>query len=51
MASVRAITSLPAAKVAALLLATLVVLIGNFLADIAYAALDPRISFRALEAA
>lgn len=33
-----------------LLLATLVVLIGNFLADIAYAALDPRISFRALEA-
>jgi peptide/nickel transport system permease protein len=34
-----------------LLLATLVVLIGNFLADIAYAALDPRISFRALEAA
>jgi len=34
-----------------LLLATLVVLIGNFLADIAYAVLDPRISFRALEAA
>lgn len=34
-----------------LLLATCVVLIGNFLADIAYAALDPRISFRALEAA
>ena len=34
-----------------LLLATLVVLIGNFLADIAYAALDPRISFRSLEAA
>ena len=33
-----------------LLLATLVVLIGNFLADIAYAVLDPRISFRALEA-
>lgn len=33
-----------------LLLATLVVLIGNFLADIAYAILDPRISFRALEA-
>ena len=31
-----------------LLLATLVVLIGNFLADIAYAVLDPRISFRAL---
>jgi len=36
---------------AGLLLATLVVLIGNFLADIAYAVLDPRISFRALEAA
>lgn len=34
-----------------LLLATLVVLIGNFLADIAYAVLDPRISFRSLEAA
>ncbi|MGB0570457.1 MAG: ABC transporter permease [Alphaproteobacteria bacterium] len=34
-----------------LLLATLVILIGNFLADIAYAALDPRISFRSLEAA
>jgi len=34
-----------------LLLATLVVLIGNFLADIAYAVLDPRISFRVLEAA
>ena len=34
-----------------LLLATLVVLIGNFLADIAYAVLDPRISFRTLEAA
>ncbi|MDE0780697.1 MAG: ABC transporter permease [Alphaproteobacteria bacterium] len=34
-----------------LLLATLVVLIGNFLADMAYAVLDPRISFRALEAA
>ena len=33
-----------------LLLATLVVLIGNFLADIAYTVLDPRISFRALEA-
>ena len=32
-----------------LLLATLVVLIGNFLSDIAYAVLDPRISFRALE--
>ena len=32
-----------------LLLTTLVVLIGNFLADIAYAVLDPRISFRALE--
>lgn len=34
-----------------LLLATAVVLIGNFLADIAYAVLDPRISFRALETA
>ena len=34
-----------------LLLATLVVLIGNFLADIAYAVLVPRISFRTLEAA
>ena len=34
-----------------LLLATLVVLIGNFLADIAYAVLDPRISFRSLETA
>jgi peptide/nickel transport system permease protein len=34
-----------------LLLATLVVLIGNFLADMAYAVLDPRISFRALGAA
>ena len=34
-----------------LLLATFVVLVGNFLADIAYAALDPRISFRSLEAA
>src|SRR5690606_3946708 len=34
-----------------LLLATAVVLAGNFLADIAYAALDPRVSFRELEAA
>jgi len=34
-----------------LLLATFVVLVGNFLADIAYAALDPRISFRSLETA
>ena len=34
-----------------LLLATFVILIGNFLADVAYAALDPRISFRSLEAA
>jgi peptide/nickel transport system permease protein len=34
----------------ALLFATLVVLVGNVLADIGYAALDPRISFRSLEA-
>src|SRR3546814_16711225 len=34
-----------------LLLATAVVLAGNFLADLASAALDPRVSFRALEAA
>ena len=33
----------------ALLLATAVVLIGNFLADVSYAFLDPRINFRALE--
>jgi peptide/nickel transport system permease protein len=32
-----------------LLFATLLVLIGNFLADIAYAAIDPRISFKALQ--
>jgi len=32
-----------------LLLATLLVLIGNFLADIAYAAIDPRISFKSLQ--
>ncbi len=32
-----------------LLFATLVVLIGNFLADIAYAAIDPRISFKSLQ--
>ena len=31
-----------------LLFATLLVLIGNFLADIAYAAIDPRISFKSL---
>jgi peptide/nickel transport system permease protein len=31
-----------------LLLATFVVLVGNFLADIAYVALDPRISYRSL---
>jgi len=31
-----------------LLFATLLVLVGNFLADIAYAAIDPRISFAAL---
>ena len=34
----------------ALLLATAVVLIGNFLADVGYAVLDPRINFRSLEA-
>ena len=34
----------------ALLMATFVVLIGNLLADIGYAVLDPRISFRGLEA-
>ena len=33
----------------ALLLATLVTLIGNLLADLAYIALDPRISFRKVE--
>ena len=33
----------------ALLLATFVVLLGNFLADIGYAALDPRISYRGRE--
>ena len=33
----------------ALLLATLLTLIGNFLADVAYVALDPRISFREVE--
>ncbi len=33
----------------ALLLATAVVLIGNFLADVGYAFLDPRINYRALE--
>ena len=33
----------------ALLLATFVVLMGNFLADIAYAMLDPRISYRRRE--
>ena len=32
-----------------LLFATLLVLIGNFLADIAYAAIDPRISFKSLQ--
>lgn len=32
-----------------LLLATLLVLIGNFLADIAYVAIDPRISFKSLQ--
>ncbi|MCZ6588199.1 MAG: ABC transporter permease [Alphaproteobacteria bacterium] len=31
-----------------LLFATLLVLVGNFLADIAYAAIDPRISFKSL---
>ncbi len=34
----------------ALLMATFVVLIGNLLADVGYAFLDPRISFRSLEA-
>ncbi len=34
----------------AVLMATLVVLIGNFLADLAYAVLDPRISYRHAEA-
>ncbi len=34
----------------ALLLATFVVLLGNFLADIGYAVLDPRISYRQQEA-
>jgi peptide/nickel transport system permease protein len=34
-----------------LLLATFVVLVGNFLADIVYAVLDPRISYKSLEAA
>jgi peptide/nickel transport system permease protein len=34
----------------ALLFATLIVLIGNILADIGYAALDPRINYRSLEA-
>ena len=33
-----------------LLFATFVVLVGNLLADLGYAALDPRISYRALEA-
>ncbi len=33
-----------------LLMATFVVLIGNLLADVAYAFLDPRISFRSLDA-
>jgi peptide/nickel transport system permease protein len=33
-----------------LLFATLIVLVGNVLADIGYAAIDPRISFRSLEA-
>ncbi len=33
----------------ALLFATLVVLVGNIFADIGYAALDPRISYRSLE--
>jgi peptide/nickel transport system permease protein len=31
-----------------LLFATLLVLVGNFIADIAYAAIDPRISFKSL---
>ncbi|MFQ5973785.1 MAG: ABC transporter permease [Alphaproteobacteria bacterium] len=34
----------------ALLFATFVVMVGNLLADIGYAALDPRISYRSLEA-
>ena len=33
----------------ALLMATLLTLLGNFLADLAYVALDPRISFREVE--
>ena len=33
----------------ALLMATLLTLLGNFLADVAYVALDPRISFREVE--
>ncbi|MSO70967.1 MAG: ABC transporter permease [Alphaproteobacteria bacterium] len=32
-----------------LLFATLVVLVGNFFADVGYVALDPRVSFRSLE--
>ncbi len=32
-----------------LLFATIVVLIGNILADVGYVALDPRISYRAVE--
>ncbi|MCZ6603709.1 MAG: ABC transporter permease [Alphaproteobacteria bacterium] len=34
----------------AMMMATVVVLVGNFLADIGYAALDPRISYRSAEA-
>ena len=34
----------------ALLFATLLILVGNFLADIGYAALDPRISYQSLAA-
>ena len=33
----------------ALLLATVLTLIGNFLADVAYVWLDPRVSFREVE--
>ena len=35
--------------VVALLLATVLTLIGNFLADVAYVWLDPRISFREVQ--